>query len=114
MTTGPEVMRDALFSLTGLSLGASLFAAVVHATMLKYNAKRHAFYIMSKLGYFLVAGTILKSILIHVNEVPITADALVYGAGLALASVGFIGVALDAHAFYATTREIEANERTGR
>lgn len=94
-----ELMRNILFSLTGLSLGASLIAIAIHASLLKRNFKRHAFFIAAKLGYFGVAGLVLKAILIPVTSIPPTTDTWLYALSLLLAAVGFFGVALDARSW---------------
>lgn len=99
MMDSAVIMRNILFSLSGLSLGASLFAIGVHTSRLKRDWKRHSVYIMAKLGYFLVAGEVLKEILIVVPGIPVTPDAIVYAVGLTFASIGFFGVAMDARQF---------------
>lgn len=91
-----DVMRQIIFSLSGLSLGASAYAAYVHAKMLPRNWKRHTGYLLAKLGYFLTVGEVLKSIIIHADEIPVSADSIVYTAGLLSAALGFSMVALDA------------------
>jgi hypothetical protein len=84
-----------LFFLDQLSLFA-VGAAVVAIVLLAWRRpKRWIWYAFAKLGIFLTVGEVFKTILLPLDRLPLTADAVVYAIGLGLCGFGLVGVSRD-------------------
>lgn len=93
MTVSPELFRDILFSLSGLSGGAAIYALIVYVLLMKHHERDALGHILVKASWLLVVGTVFQSILVTTSEVPPTTEGWLYALGLAMGSVGFVMVA---------------------
>lgn len=91
----PEVFRDLLYSLSGLSFGAAIYAMIMYAFAFcrgedRKNAVAH---ILVKVSWLLVVGAIFKTIIIPITAIPPSLEGWIYAAGLLIGFFGFVGVA---------------------
>jgi hypothetical protein len=82
----------AVLILSYASAGVALFTAAVHATMLKRNFAKHAFYVMARIGYATTVGIIAYAVT-PAGRVEIQGRTWAYLAGLLLAGIGYVGIA---------------------
>lgn len=93
----PEVFRNILYSLSGLSFGAAGYALVAYALVFRHAEDKPDTigHILVKLSWLLTVGAIFVTILIPITAIPPTFEGWIFAAGLAL---GFVGFVLVAHA----------------
>lgn len=91
----PELFRDILFSLTGLSFGAAAYALYAYAFVFvrgndRFSAAGH---VLVKISWLLTVGAIFWSIIIPLTAIPPTLEGWIYAAGVVLGFIGFVMVA---------------------
>jgi hypothetical protein len=74
------------------SAGTALFTAAIHATMLKRNFAKHAFYVLARIGYATTVGIIAYAVTPQ-GSVHVTGRTWGYLIGLLLSSGGYVGIA---------------------
>lgn len=95
MNVSPELFRDILFSLSGLSFGAATAALGAYVYKFFKNDERvnAVGHVLVKISWLLVVGVIFATVLIKLTAVPPTWQGWVYASGLVLGTIGFFIVA---------------------
>lgn len=95
----PELFRDILFSLSGLSFGAAGYALWAYSALFRQAPDKldSVGHILVKISWLLTVGIVFVSIIIPISAIPPTLEGWVYVIGLVLGFAGFILVARAEH-----------------
>lgn len=95
----PELFRNILFSLSGLSFGAAGYALWAYSALFRRAPDKldSVGHIMVKISWLLTVGIVFLTIIIPITAIPPTLEGWVYVIGLVLGFVGFILVARAEH-----------------
>jgi len=88
----PDLFRDILFSLSGLSFGAASYAIYAHAALFTGSKNRPDTLgdILVTLSWILTVGAVFIRLIVPVEEIVPTVEGWLYLLGLVLGFSGFI------------------------
>lgn len=89
----PEQFRDLMFSITGLSLAASLAAMIAVVVRLHVNVLLYSGMLLVKLAWFVSIGYVFLIEIVKAPNLKTSWEEWVYLVGLVLGSAGFVIVA---------------------
>lgn len=91
----PELFRNILYSLSGLSFGAAAYALYAYLFLLENKTTRaNAIgHILVKVSWLLTVGIIFWTIIIPITAIEPTVEGWFYALGILLGAIGFITIA---------------------
>lgn len=91
----PELFRNILYSLSGLSFGAAAYALYAYLFLLrnKHSRANAVGHILVKVSWLLTVGVIFWTILIPLTAIEPTVEGWFYATGILLGAIGFITIA---------------------
>jgi len=90
----PDMFRDLLFSLSGLSFGAAFYALGVYSLVIRRSNLGDAVgYVMVKGSWLMTVGMVFVSIIVPMAAIEPTWQGWVYALGLVCGTIGFLLIA---------------------